>query len=87
MKYFKSNLNQTEVLILQQISQDHEDRVSDLAIELREPTHKIRHQLYILKQKGLIVFSSSKDALVHLTRKGRDLVRYLWNDTNFATAM
>lgn len=87
MKYFKTNLSQTEVMILQQISQDYEDHVSDLAIELRESPHKIRHQLHILKQKGLIAFSNSKDALVSLTRKGQDLVRYLWNDTKFVSAM
>ena len=79
MKYFKANLSQTEVLILQQINQDYEDSVSDLAYELKEPKHKIVHQIHRLKQKGLIAVSSSyKGIWISLTRKGHDLIRYLW---------
>lgn len=86
MKYLKQNLTQTEVLILQQIKQDSEDSVSDLAYELHESPHKITHQVHRLKQKGLVVLTKGyQGVMISLTRKGQDLIRYLWTDS-FKTA-
>ena len=82
MKQTYQLLTPRDTLILQQISDDYEEDVADLARELGEPRDKVIGRLHALHRKGLVSISNSyTGAVVRLSRKGNALLRYMWPES------
>lgn len=82
MKQTYQALTPRDTLILQQISDDYEEDVDNLAHELGEPREKIIGRLHALRRKGLVVVSERyTGAVVRLSRKGGALLRYMWPES------
>lgn len=72
-------LSLSEAIVLQQVHEDGEDDTSTLARALGMSKEHTLNVISHLKRKGLVVIDGEYDGLwVHLTRKGRRLIRYLW---------
>ncbi len=79
------NLTNDEALLLQQISENGEDDVSELARSLRMSYRHVAAQLERLRSKGLVTVQSTYDDLwVRISVRGRRLVRYLWPEMAIA---
>ncbi len=75
-------LTTTEAIVLQQVSEDGEDDVRTLASQLGMSRSSLFATIDRLKHKGLIAMNSSFDDLwVRLTRKGQQMMRYMWPES------
>ncbi len=72
-------LTLSEAIVLQQVHEDGEDDTGSLAKALGMSRESTLNVIAHLKRKGLVAIDGSYDGLwVHLTRKGRRLIHYLW---------
>lgn len=73
------SLSLSEAIILQQVHEDGEDDTQSLAAALGMSREHALTVILHLRRKGLVAISGDYDGLwVHLTRKGRRLMHYLW---------
>lgn len=73
------NLSNDEALLLQQISENGEDDIAGLASGLRMSRRRVAQQIERLKEKKLVTIKASYDDLwVRASRRGSQLVHYLW---------
>jgi DNA-binding MarR family transcriptional regulator len=72
-------LSLSEAIVLQQVHEDGEDDTRSLATALGMSREHTLNVIARLKRKGLVAIDGDYDGLwVHLTRKGRRLIHYLW---------
>lgn len=73
------SLSLSEAIVLQQVHEDGEDDTSSLSKVLGMSREHTLNVIAHLKRKGLVDIDGDHDGLwVHLTRKGRRLMNYLW---------
>ena len=83
-----TELSTNEAIVLQQVHHDGEDDTSTLANQLGMSRHHIVEIIVRLKQKGLVgIDGDSEGVWVHLTRKGREVMRYMWPEAHSALAV
>ena len=70
-------------LVLQQVEEDGQEDFNNLAESLRFDRKRLTHILQALHHKGLIIMSLDvqRGAWIRVSRKGRQLVHYLWPET------
>jgi DNA-binding MarR family transcriptional regulator len=70
-------------LVLQQIQENGQDDLANLAESLRIRRSRLTHIIDALKHKGLIRMTRDyrNDVWIELSGKGRRLVSYLWPET------
>ena len=79
MKKTTPALTPNEALVLQQIHDDGEDDTRSLARMFGMSRAHMMSIVSHLKQKGLVTIKGGYDGLwVHVTRKGTQLMHYLW---------
>lgn len=72
-------LSLNEAIVLRQVHEDGEDDTRSLAAALGMSREHALTVILHLKRKGLVAIDGDYDGLwVHLTRKGRRLMHYLW---------
>lgn len=77
------SLSLSEAIVLQQVHEDGEDDTSSLAKALGMSRAHTLNVITHLKHKGLVDINGDTDGLwVHLTRKGRRLMHYLWPEAH-----
>lgn len=81
-------LSLSEAIVLQQVLEDGEDDTSSLARALGMSKEHTLNVIAHLKRKGLVSIDGDYQGLwVHLTRKGRRLMHYLWPEArSFSSA-
>lgn len=73
------NLTSDEALVLQQIAENGEDDVIGLSHGLRMSRSRVAQQLERLRAKKLVTIKSTcGDLWVRASKRGRQLVRYMW---------
>lgn len=73
------SLSLSEAIVLQQVHEDGEDDTGSLARALGMSRERTLSVIAHLKHKGLVSIDGDSEGLwVHLTRKGRRLMNYLW---------
>lgn len=73
------NLTSDEALVLQQIAENGEDDVIGLSRGLRMSRSRVAQQLERLRAKKLVTIKSTcGDLWVRASKRGRQLVRYMW---------
>lgn len=78
-------LSLSEAIVLQQVHEDGEDDAASLAKALGMSRERTLNVISHLKRKGLVAIDGEYDGLwVHLTRKGRRLMQYLWPEAHSA---
>ena len=74
-------LTNDEALVLQQITENGEDDVIGLSHGLRMSRSRVAQQLERLRAKKLVTIKSVYgDLWVRASKRGRQLVRYMWPD-------
>lgn len=77
------NLTTNEAIVLQQVHEDGEDDTKTLSRMLGMSRQHMMAILGHLKRKGLVVIDGGYDGLwVHLTRKGQQLMHYMWPEAH-----
>ena len=72
-------LTNDEALVLQQITENGEDDVIGLSHGLRMSRSRVAQQLERLRAKKLVTIKSAcGDLWVRASKRGRQLVRYMW---------
>ena len=75
----EATLTTNEVLVLQQVYEDGGDDTAMLAAQVGMPHWIAMRVLADLRHKGLMVIDQAYgDAWVHLTTRGKQLVRRIW---------
>lgn len=83
----KISLTTNEAIVLQQVSEDIEDNAWTLARQVGVSRHHILSIISHLQQKGLVMLENDIDGLwVRLTKRGRQLMRYIWPEAVRASA-
>ena len=73
------NLTSDEALVLQQIAENGEDDVIGLSRGLRMSRSRVAQQLERLRAKKLVTIKPTcGDLWVRASKRGRQLVRYMW---------
>ena len=73
------NLTSDEALVLQQIAENGEDDVIGLSRGLRMSRSRVAQQLDRLRAKKLVTIKATcGDLWVRASKRGRQLVRYMW---------
>lgn len=73
------NLTSDEALVLQQIAENGEDDVIGLSRGLRMSRSRVAQQLERLRAKKLVTIKSAcGDLWVRASKRGRQLVNYMW---------
>ena len=73
------NLTSDEALVLQQIAENGEDDVIGLSRGLRMSRSRVAQQLDRLRAKKLVTLKSTcGDLWARASKRGRQLVRYMW---------
>lgn len=81
-------LSLSEAIVLQQVHEDGEDDTNALAYALGMSREHTLNVVAHLKRKGLVAIDGDYDGLwVHLTRKGRRLIHYLWPEARSVVAI
>lgn len=76
-------LTTNEAIVLQQVNEDGEDDIRTLASQLGMSRTSLYSTIERLKHKGLVAMNNSLDDLwIRLTRKGQQLVHYVWPESN-----
>ena len=76
------SLSLSEAIVLQQVHEDGEDNTLSLERALGMSRERTLNVIAHLKRKGLVAIDGEFDGLwVHLTRKGRRLINYLWPES------
>ena len=72
-------LTNEEAIVLQQICENGEEDIVNLARSLRMNRHHVIHHLERLRQKGLITIQAVYgDWWVHTSNKGTRFLHYMW---------
>lgn len=75
-------------LVLQQVNESGEEDMDTLSESLRVDKKRLAHIVQALHHKGLIYFSrNTYDPWIHLSAKGRQLVRYVWPEAGFTPSL
>jgi CTP-dependent riboflavin kinase len=73
------NLTTSEAIVLQQVGEDVEDDAWQLAKRVGMTRRHVMSVISHLQHKGLVALDSSVGGLwVRLTRKGHQLMNYVW---------
>jgi DNA-binding IclR family transcriptional regulator len=80
------NLPTDYALVLQQIQEDEEDDIATLSIRLHLNQNRLWHIVKALQRQGLVMVNAAHDehAWVKLSRKGMQVMDYIWPETQFA---
>lgn len=82
------SLSLSEAIVLQQVHEDGEDDTGTLSRALGMSRERTLGVVAHLKKKGLVAVEGEHDGLwVHLTRKGRRLIHYLWPEARSVVAI
>lgn len=75
-------------LVLQQVGESGEENLDMLAESLRVDRRRLAHIVQSLHHKGLIYFADTyQEPWIRLSTKGRQLVRYIWPETERGLGM
>lgn len=75
-------------LVLQQVGENGEEDLEMLAESLRVDRQRLLHIVQSLHHKGLIYFADAyQEPWIRLSTKGRQLVRYIWPETERGLGM
>ena len=81
------SLSLSEAIVLQQVNEDGEDDTRTLERALGMSPEHMLNVIGHLKRKGLVAIDGEYGGLwVHLTQKGRRLIRYLWPEAQSIVA-
>lgn len=70
-------------LVLQQVRESGEENMEMLAESLRVDRQRLAHIVQSLHHKGLIYFTATRqEPWIKLSTKGKQLVRYIWPETD-----
>lgn len=85
-KEISINLPTDYALVLQQIQEDEEDDIATLSIRLHLNQNRLWHIVKALQRQGLVMVRAAHDehAWVKLSRKGTQVMNYIWPETQFA---
>lgn len=76
------NLSTNEAIVLQQLHEDGEDDMETLQAQLGMSRNHFMELLHNLKQKGLLIINRDyHETWVSLSRKGNQLISYMWPET------
>jgi DNA-binding MarR family transcriptional regulator len=80
---YTTQLPEDYALVLQQVNDNGEEDFSNLAESLRFDRKRLSHIVAALQRKGLIAIrrSEQEELWIHLSRKGRRLLAFMWPES------